>query len=54
MKTVLIVEDTADYAENLKYILLQAGYGVEVAMMDILMPEQDGVEKRSRSKNRNL
>jgi len=62
MKTVLIVEDTKDYAENLRVILLQAGYNVVVALdgkegleqaihikpdlilMDLLMPEQDGVE----------
>jgi DNA-binding response OmpR family regulator len=62
MKTVLIVEDTEDYAENLRFILSQAGYSVVVALdgkeglekairikpdlilMDLLMPEQDGVE----------
>ena len=31
MKTVLIVEDTADYAENLKFTLERAGYNVVVA-----------------------
>jgi len=62
MKTILIVEDTVDYAENLKYSLSNAGYnavialggkeGVEKAisikpdliLMDIMMPDQDGVE----------
>lgn len=62
MKTVLVVEDTADYAESLKFVLAQAGYHVVVAadgraglaeavrlkpaliLMDLLMPEQDGVE----------
>jgi len=31
MKTVLIVEDTQDYAENLKFILLKAGYNAVIA-----------------------
>ncbi|NTV29242.1 MAG: response regulator [Candidatus Omnitrophica bacterium] len=62
MKTVLIVEDCEDYAENLRFVLEQAGYGVAVAcdghdgvdkaarlrpdliLMDVLMPDQDGVK----------
>ena len=32
MKTVLIVDDTKDYAENLRIILSHAGYNVVVAL----------------------
>ncbi len=31
MKTILIVEDTEDYAENIRFLLTQAGYNVVVA-----------------------
>jgi len=31
MKTILIVEDTQDYAENLKYSLSKAGYNAIIA-----------------------
>ena len=62
MKTVLIVDDASEYAENMKFVLSRAGYEVVVAatgregelaaarirpnliLMDLLMPDQDGVE----------
>lgn len=62
MKTVLIVDDSGDYAENMKFVLSRAGYEVvlaasgregelaaarirpDIILMDLLMPEQDGVE----------
>ncbi|MBF0331573.1 MAG: response regulator [Candidatus Omnitrophica bacterium] len=40
MKTILLVEDTEDYAENLKYVLEQEGYRVV-----IVMNGKDGLEK---------
>ena len=62
MKTILIVEDSEDYASNLQFVLSRAGYQAVVAsdgkmglkqairlrpdliLMDVLMPDQDGVE----------
>jgi two-component system alkaline phosphatase synthesis response regulator PhoP len=62
MKTILIVDDTEDFAENTRFSLSRAGYNVVLAvdgkegfeqamrvkpdliLMDVLMPQQDGVE----------
>lgn len=45
MKTVLVVEDTEDYAENLRFVLAGAGYKVVVAS-----DGRDGLEKAIRIK----
>ena len=40
MKTILLVEDTREYAESIKYLLEKKGYGVVIAVNG-----RDGLDK---------